>query len=126
MRPAVTDLVDRGARTGDIAAKTLTGARNSALETAERIAREQGADGAADAIHAARGATGILEPAELPIADYDDLNVNEAVTAIRDLTDPTDIRVIVAYEEANKQRARVVSAAQTRLAAIAQEVVGIG
>ena len=57
---------------------------------------------AADAIHAARGATGILEPAELPIADYDDLNVNEAVTAIKDLTDPTDIRVIVAYEEANK------------------------
>src|SRR6478752_6431953 len=50
VRPTVTDLVDRGARTGDIAAKTLTGARNSALETAERIAREQGADGAADAI----------------------------------------------------------------------------
>jgi len=126
VRPTVTDLVDRGARTGDIAAKTLTGARNSALETAERIAREQGADGAADAIHAARGATGILEPAELPIADYEDLNVNEAVTAIKDLTDPTDVRVIVAYEEANKERARVVSAAQTRIAAIAQEVVGIG
>lgn len=126
VRPTVTDLVDRGARTGDIAAKTLTGARNSALETAERIAREQGADGAADAIHAARSATGILEPAELPIADYEDLNVNEAVTAIKDLTDPTDVRVIVAYEEANKERARVVSAAQTRIAAIAQEVVGIG
>src|SRR6478609_6797272 len=120
VRPTVTDLVDRGARTGDIAAKTLTGARNSALETAERIAREQGADGAADAIHAARSATGILEPAELPIADYEDLNVNEAVTAIKDLTDPTDVRVIVAYEEANKERARVVSAAQTRIAAIAQ------
>ncbi len=126
VRPTVTDLVDRGARTGDIAAKTLVGARNSALETAERIAREQGADGAADAIHAARGATGILEPAELPIAEYDDLNVNEAVTAIKELTDPTDIRVIVAYEEANKERARVVSAAQTRIATIAQEVVGIG
>ena len=125
VRPAVSELVDRGARTGDIAAKTLTGARNSALEAAERIAREQGADQAADAIHAARGASGILDEGELPIADYDELNVNEAATAVKDLTDPADIRVIVAYEEANKNRARVVSAAQTRLAAIAQEVVGI-
>lgn len=125
VRPAVSDLVDRGARTGDIAAKTLAGARDSALEAAERIARDQGAETAADAIHAARSATGILDASELPIADYDELNVNEAVTAIKDLTDPTDIRVIVAYEEANKNRQRVVSAAQTRLAAIAQEVVGI-
>jgi hypothetical protein len=125
VRPAVGSLVDRGARTGDIAAKTLVGARDSALEAAERIAREQGAEQAADAIHAARGATGILEQSELPIADYDELNVNEAIAAVKDLTDATDIRVIVAYEEANKARQRVVSAAQTRLAAIAQEVVGI-
>ncbi len=125
VRPAVTDLVDRGSRTGDIAAKALAGARDSALEAAERIAREQGADGAADAIHAARGATGILDPAELPISDYDELNVTEAATAVKDLEEPSDIRVIIAYEEAHKARARVVSAAQTRLAAIAQEVVGI-
>ena len=125
VRPAVSDLVDRGARTSDIATKALVGARDSALETAERIAREQGAGQAADAIHAARSATGILDASELPIAGYDELNVNEAVSAIKELTDPTDIRVIVAYEEANKERQRVVSAAQTRLAAIAQDVVGI-
>ncbi|MGB3356258.1 MAG: ferritin-like domain-containing protein [Mycobacterium sp.] len=125
VRPAVNDLVDRGARTSDIATKALAGARDSALETAERIAREQGAGQAADAIHAARSATGILDASELPIAGYDELNVSEAVSAIKELTDPTDIRVIVAYEEANKERQRVVSAAQTRLAAIAQDVVGI-
>jgi hypothetical protein len=125
VRPTVSEWVDRGSRTGDIAGKALTGARDSALATAERITREQGATDAADAIHAARGTTGILDPSELPIADYDDLNVNEAATAAKDLDDPADIRVIVAYEEAHKDRARVVSAAQTRLAAIAQEVVGI-
>ena len=125
VRPAVSELVNRGSRTGDIASKTFVGARNSALEAAERVAREQGADQAADAIHAARGATGILDETELPIADYDDLNVNEAASAVKELTDPADIRVIVAYEEAHKDRQRVVSAAQTRLAAIAQEVVGI-
>ncbi|AFM19825.1 hypothetical protein Mycch_5139 [Mycolicibacterium chubuense NBB4] len=125
VRPTLSDLAERGSRTGEIAGKALAGARNSALETAERITREQGAEDAADAIHAARGATGVLEAGELPIADYDELNVNEAAAAAKDLTDPADIRVIIAYEEAHKNRQRVVSAAQTRLAAIAQEVVGI-
>ncbi|PRC49929.1 hypothetical protein C6A85_72190, partial [Mycobacterium sp. ITM-2017-0098] len=95
------------------------------LQTAERISREQGAEDAADAIHAARGATGVLSAEELPIAEYDELNVTDAVNAVKELEEPSDIRVIVAFEEANKNRQRVVSAAQTRLAAIAQEVVGI-
>ena len=72
-----------------------------------------------------RGNAGILDAAELPISDYDDLNVNEAANAAKELTDAADIRAIVAYEEAHKNRQRVVSAAQTRMAAIAQEVVGI-
>jgi hypothetical protein len=38
---------------------------------------------------------------------------------------PWRIRAIIAYEEAHKARQRVVSAAQTRVAAIAQEIVGI-
>ncbi|TDL11610.1 ferritin-like domain-containing protein [Mycolicibacterium obuense] len=126
VRPAVGDLVDRGARSSEIAAKALAGARNSALEAAERITREQGAEDVADVIHAARGAAGVLDSDELPIAEYDELNQADAVAAIKDLTDASDIRVIVSYEEAHKNRQRVVSAAQTRLAAIAQEVVGIG
>jgi len=39
--------------------------------------------------------------------------------------DRADIRAIIAYEEAHKRRQRVISAAQTRVAAIAQEIVGI-
>ncbi len=125
VRPNLDDLVERGSRTGEVASKVLAGARDSALQTAERISREQGAEDAADAIHAARGATGVLDPEELPIADYDELNVNDAATAVKALDDPADIRAIVAYEEAHKNRQRVVSAAQTRVAAIAQEIVGI-
>ena len=89
------------------------------------MTRREGANGAADALHNMRSATGVLEPEELPIPGYDDLNLNEAVAAVKDLTDPADIRAIVAYEEAHKARQRVVSAAQTRVAAIAQEIVGI-
>ena len=44
---------------------------------------------------------------------------------MKDLTDPADIRAIIAYEEVHKARQRVVSAAQTRVAVIAQEIVGI-
>ena len=79
----------------------------------------------ADACIPARAATGALDSDELPIDDYDELNVSEAVTAVKALTDPADVRAILAYEEANKARQGVVSAAQTRVAAIAQEVVGI-
>jgi hypothetical protein len=44
---------------------------------------------------------------------------------VKDLEAPSDIRAIIAYEEANKNRQRLVSAAQTRVAEIAQEVVGL-
>lgn len=124
-RPTVNDLINRGAHVGEVAVKAAAASRDAALETAERVTRREGAAGAADALHSMRTATGVLEPEELPIAGYDDLNLNEAVAAVKDLSDPADIRAIIAYEEAHKARQRVVSAAQTRVAAIAQEIVGI-
>ena len=123
--PALNQLLSRGARAGDVAVKTLTASRDAALETAEQVTRRQGADGVADVLHSARTATGVLEPGELPIDDYDQLNVNQAVAAVKELTEPGDVRVIVAYEEAHKNRHGIVSAAQTRLATIAHEVVGL-
>jgi hypothetical protein len=125
IRPNVDQLIDRGAHAGELAGRVLSGSRDAALAAAEDITRGDGADQAADALHALRSASGALDPAELPIADYDELPVAEAISAVKELTDPSDIRVIVAWEEAHKNRQRVVSAAQTRLAAIAQEVVGI-
>ncbi|MGJ6124315.1 ferritin-like domain-containing protein [Mycolicibacterium sp. Y3] len=125
IRPNVDQLIDRGAHAGELAGRVLSGSRDAALAAAEDITRGDGADQAADALHALRSASGALDPSELPIADYDELPVAEAISAVKELTDPSDIRVIVAWEEAHKNRQRVVSAAQTRLATIAQEVVGI-
>ena len=124
-RPTFETLVTRSAHAGEIAAKAMAASRDAALHTAEQVTRREGAGGAADALHAMRGSVGILEAEELPIADYDDLNVSEAVAAVKDLDEPADIRAVIAYEEAHKNRQRVVSAAQTRVAAIAQEIVGI-
>lgn len=123
--PAFRELVERGGNASEIAAKALSASQNAALRAAERVTRSEGADGAADALHQGRETVGVLDAKELPIKNYDDLNVNDAVAAIKDLTSPRDVRVMIAYEEAHKDRARIVSAAQTRVAAIAKEAVGI-
>jgi hypothetical protein len=123
--PALGDLVKRGGNAGEIAAKALAASQSAALKAAERVTRSEGADGAADALHSGRTAVGVLDAKELPIRKYDDLSVTDAIAAIKRLTVPDDVRAIIAYEEAHKNRQRVVSAAQTRVAAIAQDVVGI-
>ena len=123
--PALNDLVKRGGSAGEIAAKAVSASQNAALRAAERVTRSEGAEGAADALHEGRAAIGVLDAKELPIRNYDGLNINDAVAAIKKLTVADDVRVIIAYEEAHKNRQRIVSAAQTRVAAIAQEVVGI-
>jgi hypothetical protein len=123
--PALEELLSRSAQARDVALKTLSASRDAALETAERVVRGEGAQQAADALHNVRAATGVLDADELPVVDYTELNVSQAVAAVKDLSEPADIRVIIAFEEAHKNRHGVVSAAQTRLADIAKEVVGI-
>jgi hypothetical protein len=123
--PSFNDLVRRGGNAGEIAAKALSASQNAALRAAERVTRSEGAERTADTLHSGRAAAGVLDASELPIRKYDELNVNEAVAAIKNLTTPADVRAVLAYEEAHKNRQGIVSAAQTRVAAIAQDVVGI-
>src|SRR3954471_12915084 len=123
--PAVEELRRRAQRASEVTRKALGASRDAALLRAEEVTRGEGAGRTADALHSARAASGVLDASELPIPDYDELTVADAIAAVKELTDPSDIRAIVAYEEAHKNRARVVSASQTRLADIAQEVVGI-
>jgi ferritin-like metal-binding protein YciE len=66
-----------------------------------------------------------VDVATLPIADYDAKTVTDIVARLREIDDPADIRTVVAYEETHRNRSGIVSAAQTRLAGIAQEIVGI-
>jgi hypothetical protein len=124
-QPTIEGLADRGAAARDVATKAFTASRDAALETAEKVTRDAGADDAADVLHSLRSATGTVQPDELPISDYEDLNVSQAVAAIKGLEDPADIRVVVAFEEQHRNRQGVVSAAQVRVAEIAKEVVGV-
>ena len=124
-QPAIEGLADRGAQARDVAAKAFSASRDAALETAEKVTRDAGAQDAADVLHSLRSATGTVQADELPIAEYDELNVSQAVAAVKDLEDPSDLRVVIAYEEQHKNRQGVVSAAQVRVADIAREVVGV-
>ncbi|GAB85509.1 ferritin-like domain-containing protein [Gordonia rubripertincta] len=129
---AVDDAADAASRAGDAienagtaVSKTVAAGRDAALEAVEESARDNGAKGAADALHQLREITGTVEAEDLPIEGYTDLNVGDAVAAVKDLTTPADLRVTLAYEETHKNRQRVVSAIEIRFAELAKELVGI-
>jgi hypothetical protein len=48
-----------------------------------------------------------------------------AIAALRELTSPADLTVMIAFEESHKNRSGVISAAQTRYASIAQNAAGV-
>ena len=124
-RARVNALTGKATSLAGGAREVLVTGRDASLERAEDVAQREGGPEAAGAVHETRRNLGALKADELPIRDYDSLNTTSAIAAVKRLDQPEDIRAIVAYEEAQQARASVVSAAQTRLAAIAQETVGI-
>ena len=125
VRAVVSDTAERAARLGEDTREVAATGRDAALERAERVSRREGAQDTAEALHEARARLGALHASELPIAKYDNLGVNDAVAKIKQLDDVEDLNKVIVYEEANKNRTGIISAAQTRHAALAQEVVGI-
>jgi bacterioferritin (cytochrome b1) len=109
----------------DAVRETLVVGRSAALRRAERIARREGDTDAADTAKAAREELGDVTADELPIKGYDSLSTQDAVKAVKALTRPHDLNVVIRYEETHKNRSGVVSATQTRLAALAKEAVGV-
>jgi hypothetical protein len=125
VRTVVNDTAGRAARLGEDAREVVTTGRNAALDRAERVTRREGNTDAAQVLHDARARLGALHASELPIQRYDELGVNDAVAKVKQLDDVEDLNKVIVYEEANKNRSGIISAAQTRHAALAQEVVGI-
>lgn len=125
VRTAVSETADRAAQLGEDARDVAVAGRDAALERAEQVSRREGATDTAESLHEARTRLGALHASELPIADYDRLTVNDAVAAIKALDQVEDLNKVIVYEEANKNRTGVVSAAQTRHADLAQDVAGI-
>ncbi len=118
-------VADRATALSDAVRETLTVSRAAGLRRAERIARREGNTEVADATKATREELGDVTADELPIKGYDSMSAGDAVKAIKELRTPHDINVVIRYEETHKQRSNVASAAQTRLADLAKEAVGV-
>jgi hypothetical protein len=114
-----------GSRFADGAREVLTSGRDASLQRAERVAKRDGNRDAAEALHETRSNVGALTASELPVKNYEGLSTPDAIAAIRKLTAVEDVRTVIAFEEAHKARSSVVSAAQTRIAAIAKQVAGV-
>ena len=121
----VDDVVGKATAFTGAVRETLTVGRVASLRRAERIAEREGDTTAAEAVAATRRELGDLDAAELPIKGYDSMSTAQIVKAVKELDDPADVNTIIRYEEAHKARSSVVSATQTRLAALAKQAVGI-
>lgn len=125
VRAGVTQAAGKAAQFSENARDVLVTGRDASLERAEQVARKQGDSTAASSVHEARARLGTLHASELPIADYDKLSASDAANAAKQLNQVDDLNKVIHYEEANKNRHSVVSAAQARHAALAQEIAGL-
>jgi hypothetical protein len=125
LNSVVDDVVDRaGSLTGAVR-ETLTVGRIASLRRAERIAEREGDTTTAEAVAATRRQLGDVTADELPITGYDSLSTAQIAAAVKKLDDPADVNTVIRYEETHKARSSVVSATQTRLAALAKQAVGV-
>jgi hypothetical protein len=120
-----TAVTERATALTEAVRETLAAGRGASLKRAEQIADREGNKGAAKAARSAREELGDVSAAELPIKNFDNLAVADAIKAIKGLKTPNDLHVVIHYEEAHKNRQNVASAAQTQLAALAKEAVGV-
>jgi bacterioferritin (cytochrome b1) len=120
-----TAVTERASALTDAVRETLSAGRGASLRKAEQVADRNGNKTAAKTAKAARVELGDVSAAELPIKNYDDLTVADAIKAIKGLKTPKDLHVVIHYEEAHKNRSSVVSATQTQLADLAKEAVGV-
>ena len=109
-------VVQLGSGTREVAAA----GRDAALQRAERVAARDGAEKVAATVHEARTDLGSLKASELPIKHFEEMTAQTAIAALRELDDADDLTAMIAFEENHKNRSGVVSAAQTRFAAVAK------
>jgi bacterioferritin (cytochrome b1) len=120
-----TAVTERASALTEAVREALAAGRGASLKRAEQVADREGNKDIAKAARSAREDLGAVSADELPIKKFDQLTVADAIKAIKGLKTPEDIRVVIHYEEAHKSRSNVVSAAQTQLADLAKEAVGV-
>lgn len=116
---------EKASQLSEAARDVVTAGRNASLRRAETLADVDGDRDTAESVHAARREAGALSESELPINDYDQLNVQNAIKALKALNDVQDVHAVLRYEETHSRRSSVVSAAQTQVADLAKQALGV-
>jgi hypothetical protein len=124
-RETVEGVAGAVVKLGSDTREVATAGRDAALQRAERVAERDGAGAVAEAVHETRADLGGLKTAEVPIKRYEEMTAQEAIAALRKLSDPNELNAVIRFEESHKNRSGVISAAQTRFAAVAKDVAGI-
>ena len=109
----------------EVVSETVTAGRNASLSRAEAVTRRQGRKTAAESLRNTRRDIGALDDDELPVKGYGRLSQPKAVAAVKELDNPEDVRAILEYEEAHKNRPSIVSAAQVKVKDFANEAVSV-
>lgn len=107
------------------AADVFVAGRDASLERSERLARQHDATGTAKRLNRTRRAAGAVNASELPIRNYDDRNAADVIDQIEKLKDVDDVRTVLAYEAANKQRKGVLRATEARFEDLAAKLVSV-
>ena len=112
--------VDKARESAEAAEEIVSAGRDAAVKRAEEVAPSAEVR---EAARKTREDLGTVDADDLPIKDFDSLSGQEATVEINGLDDAKKLRVILAYEQAHKDRKGVSTAAQKRLTALADESV---
>lgn len=112
--------IDRTRQTVEATEEVVTAGRDAALRRTEQVAPSARVRKAA---HQTRADLGTVDAADLPVSGYDALTNADASAKVGALKDAEQVRILLAFEQAHKNRKRVTNAAQKRLTQLAEESV---
>lgn len=107
-------------QTARAAEEVFEASRDAALQRAEEVAPSENVRAI---VRDTRKSLGIIEPQALPIDEYDTLTGARAIAAVKELHGAKDVRVVLSYEQAHKDRKTVAGAAQKRLTELAEQAL---
>ena len=107
-------------QTADATEDVVSAGRDAAVARAEKVAPSAKVRKAA---RQTREDLGTVDAEDLPVKDYDSLSGEAAISELNGLDDAEQLRVVLRYEQAHKDRKGVSNAAQKRLTELADESV---
>jgi bacterioferritin (cytochrome b1) len=117
----VSTNVERTRQLAESAGSIWTAGRDASLKRSEEIADRRGDRSTARRVNQARRDLGAVQADELPIRQYGNLTAGTAVDRVRRLDDIDDVRTILAYETANKQRKSVLTATRDHIESLTEQ-----